>query len=55
MKDIVLIGAGGHAASCIDVIESEGRFRIAGLVGVKSELHLRLCGYEVIATDDVFH
>lgn len=52
MKDIVLIGAGGHAASCIDVIESEGRFRIAGLVGMKSELYQRLCGYEVIATDD---
>lgn len=52
MKDIVLIGAGGHAASCIDVIESEGRFRIAGLVGVASELHQRLCGYEVIATDE---
>lgn len=55
MKDIVLIGAGGHAASCIDVIESEGRFRIAGLVGMKSELHQRLCGYEVIATDEVLH
>jgi sugar O-acyltransferase (sialic acid O-acetyltransferase NeuD family) len=52
MKDIVLIGAGGHAASCIDVIESEGRFRVAGLVGIASELHQRLCGYEVIATDD---
>ena len=52
MRDIVLIGAGGHAASCIDVIESEGRFRIAGLVGMESELHQRLCGYEVIATDD---
>lgn len=52
MKDIVLIGAGGHAASCIDVIESEGRFRIAGLVGVSSELRQRVCGYEVIATND---
>lgn len=52
MRDIVLVGAGGHAASCIDVIESEGRFRIAGLIGVALELHQRLCGYEVIATDD---
>jgi sugar O-acyltransferase (sialic acid O-acetyltransferase NeuD family) len=52
MKDIILIGAGGHAASCIDVIESEGRFRVAGLVGIESELHRRLCGYEVIATED---
>lgn len=52
MKDIVLLGAGGHAASSIDVIESSGRFRIVGFVGTKSELHHRLCGYEVIGTDD---
>jgi FlaA1/EpsC-like NDP-sugar epimerase len=51
MLDIILIGAGGHAASCIDVIESDGRFRIAGLVGTDKELHQRLCGYEIIATD----
>jgi sugar O-acyltransferase (sialic acid O-acetyltransferase NeuD family) len=49
--DIILIGAGGHAASCIDVIESDGRFRIAGLVGTAKELHQRFCGYEIIATD----
>lgn len=52
MMDIILIGAGGHAVSCIDVIESDGRFRIAGLVGTGKELHQRVCGYEVIATDD---
>lgn len=51
MMDIILIGAGGHAASCIDIIESDGRFRIAGLVGRDNELHQRLCGYEIIATD----
>lgn len=51
MMDIILIGSGGHAASCIDVIESDGRFRIVGLVGVDEELHQRVCGYEVIATD----
>ncbi len=51
MTSIVLIGAGGHAASCIDVIEAEGRFRIAGLVGTESELHQRVCGHEVMATD----
>ena len=49
--DIILIGAGGHTASCIDVIESDGRFRVAGLVGTEDELHQRVCGYEVIATD----
>ena len=51
MKDIVLIGAGGHAASCIDVIETGGDFRIAGIVGMDGELNRRMCGYEVIATD----
>ncbi len=51
MKDIVLIGAGGHTASCIDVIESGGDFRIAGIVGMDEELNRRVCGYEVIATD----
>lgn len=51
-KEIILIGAGGHAASSIDVIESEGRFRIAGLIGVEEDLGHRICGYEVIATDN---
>ncbi len=32
MYDLLLIGAGGHCRSCIDVIEQEGRFEIAGIV-----------------------
>lgn len=51
MRDTILIGAGGHALSCIDVIESDGNYRIVGLVGTESELHQRIAGYEVIATD----
>ena len=27
---IILIGAGGHAASCIDVLLAEGKYEIAG-------------------------
>ena len=49
---IILIGAGGHAHACIDVIEQQGQYRIAGLVGMKEEMHTRHLGYEVIATDD---
>lgn len=48
---LILIGAGGHARACIDVIEQEGRFEVAGLVGAADELHTRQLGYEVIATD----
>lgn len=55
MKEIILIGAGTHAASCVDIIESDSRFRIAGLIGQDDQLHQRICGYEVIATDKDLH
>ena len=35
---LVLIGAGGHARSCIDVIEQEGKYEICGLVGLSQEV-----------------
>jgi sugar O-acyltransferase (sialic acid O-acetyltransferase NeuD family) len=49
---LILIGAGGHARACIDVIEQQGQYQIAGLVGLPAELHSQHLGYEVIATDD---
>jgi len=52
MDEIILIGAGGHARSCIDVIEHEDRFRIAGLVEKKNSLSEENFGYPVIGTDD---
>ncbi len=48
---LLLIGAGGHAVSCIDVIEAEGRFFIVGLLGLADEIGLSKCGYEVIGED----
>jgi len=49
---LILIGAGGHAHSCIDVIEQHGQYRIAGLVGMPEEMDTQNLGYYVIATDD---
>lgn len=49
---IILIGAGGHAHACIDVIEQHGQYQIAGLVGMSEEMHSWYFGYCVIATDD---
>jgi sugar O-acyltransferase (sialic acid O-acetyltransferase NeuD family) len=49
---ILLIGAGGHAKSCIDVIEQEDKFRIIGLIGSPNEVGTHLLGYEVLGTDD---
>ena len=38
MKEIILIGAGGHCNSCIDVIELEKKYKIFGLVDDKKKI-----------------
>jgi sugar O-acyltransferase (sialic acid O-acetyltransferase NeuD family) len=48
---IWLLGAGGHARACIDVIEQEGRFKVAGLLGIGTQVGERVCGYPVLGTD----
>lgn len=48
---LILIGAGGHARSCIDVIEQQGYFQIAGLVGLPEQQHTQHLGYAVIGAD----
>lgn len=50
-EKIVLIGAGGHAKSLIDVIELENKFEIFGLVdNAKSG---EVLGYKILGGDDV--
>ena len=52
MKEkIILIGGGGHCSSCIDVIEQEGRFTIAGIVDVPEKKHDNVLGYPIIGSD----
>jgi len=51
MKDIILIGGGGHCKSVIDVIEQEGRFKIAGIVDKPELLGSKLFGYLIIGND----
>jgi sugar O-acyltransferase (sialic acid O-acetyltransferase NeuD family) len=48
---LILIGAGGHARACIDVIEKHGQYQIAGLVGIPEEMHSEHLNYAVIASD----
>lgn len=50
-KQIVLIGGGGHCHSCIDVIENEDRFKIAGIVDRPQFLGTKVLGYNVLWTD----
>lgn len=49
--DLLLIGAGGHAKSCADVIERGGSHRIAGVVGLPLEVGQRCLHYSIIAAD----
>ena len=49
MKKIILIGSGGHAKSCVDVIEMEKKFKIVGFVDKNSK---KLLGYKKIGSDD---
>lgn len=51
-EEIVLIGGGGHCKSCIDVIEAQDKFRIAGIVDEKEKLNEKVFGYKIFATDD---
>ncbi|NQY94710.1 MAG: NeuD/PglB/VioB family sugar acetyltransferase [Campylobacteraceae bacterium] len=51
-EKILLIGGGGHCKSVIDVIESQNRFEIAGIVDKKELLGQKVLGYEIIASDD---
>lgn len=50
-QSILLVGAGGHARSCIDVIEQQGQFTVAGLVGLSSEVGSQILGYPVLGMD----
>lgn len=52
MDPLLVIGAGGHAVACIDVIEQERRFAIAGLIGLPAELGKQVLGYRVLGTDE---
>ena len=52
MDKILLIGAGGHALSCMDVIETVGQFEIAGLIEKDREIKGDNLGYAVIGTDN---
>lgn len=52
MNEIILIGGGGHCRSCIDVLETSGKFRVAGIVDRSDAIGSSTLAYPVIATDD---
>lgn len=53
LPSIIIIGSGGHAASCIDVLELHGGFKVSGLVGVRAEVGRLVLGYKVLGSDEM--
>lgn len=52
MKELILIGGGGHCKSCIDVIEQENKFNIIGILDVAEKVGQKVLDYEIIGTDE---
>ena len=52
MKPLLLIGGGGHCHACIDVIEGEQKYRIAGIVLPTRGDHADIMGYPVSGADE---
>jgi sugar O-acyltransferase (sialic acid O-acetyltransferase NeuD family) len=51
VKEILLIGGGGHCKSVIDVIEQEGQFQIVGIIDKTELFGTNVLGYPVIGND----
>lgn len=48
---VLLVGAGGHARACIDVLEQERRWTILGLIGLPGEVGGAVLGYRILGCD----
>ena len=50
-KKIILVGGGGHCVSCIEVIESTGKYEIYGILDVSEKVGKKVLDHSVIGTD----
>lgn len=47
-QPLVIVGAGGHARACVDVIETTGQFTIVAAIGLDAEAGGTLLGYPIV-------
>lgn len=50
-SEIILVGGGGHCRACIEVIEQQGMYRIAGVLDLPEQQGTEVLGYPVIGCD----
>ena len=48
---LIIVGAGGHAAACVEAIESQGKYKIEGFIGQAKEVGDVYLGYPVLGSD----
>jgi len=52
MEKLLLIGGGGHSRSCIDVVETIGKYQIIGIIDSKLPPGEKVLGYPILGGDD---
>ncbi len=52
VRELVLVGGGGHAKACLDVIQTEGRFRVVGILDRPDFVGTNVLGIPIIGTDE---
>lgn len=48
MKNLIIIGSGGHAVSCIDVVNSQKKFKIIGILCDYKKKNTKILNYKII-------
>jgi len=51
LTKLILIGGGGHCHACIDVIESEKKYSITGILDVEENIGKSVLGYKILGSD----
>lgn len=51
-KKLILVGAGGHCKSCIEVIEAQNKYSIVGILDKQEKKGQKVFGYSIVGTDD---
>lgn len=49
---LLIVGAGGHAQACIDVVERSGAYGDIGLIGMPGDVGHAVLGHRVVGCDD---
>lgn len=52
MRNLILIGGGGHCKAVIDVIESLGEYNILGILDVENKIGKKILSTSIIGTDN---